>query len=234
MRTKTVIALAAVLSSSQAASALSPPIPKLPPPSQFVSRITNPWFPLIPGTVYVYRGTKDGKQAIDVLAVTHRKRTIDGIRATVINDRLYENGRLAERTTDWYAQDRSGTVWYLGEKTATLNAHGNVVSTAGSWITGIAGAHAGIYMPAHPHLGQVARQEYAKGQAEDQFKILQFAARVHVGGATSRHALLTEETTALEPGVVDHKLYVRGIGTALEATIKGGNERLALISVIRP
>ena len=234
MRTKTVIALAAVLGSPQAASALSPPIPKLPRPTQFVSRITNRWFPLVPGTVYVYRGAKDGKQAIDVLAVTHRKRTIDGIRATVINDRLYENGRLAERTTDWYAQDRSGTVWYLGEKTATLNAGGKVLGTAGSWMAGVGGAHAGIYMPGHPQVGQVARQEYAKGQAEDQFRIVQFGARVDVGGASSQHALLTQETTALEPGVVDHKLYVRGVGTALEVTVKGGNERLELISVIRP
>jgi hypothetical protein len=234
MRTKMVIALAAILGSPQAASALSPPIPKLPAPSQFVKRITNPWFPLLPGTVYVYRGTKDGKQAIDVLAVTHRQRTIDGIRATVINDRLYENGRLAERTTDWYAQDRSGTVWYLGENTATLNARGNVLDTSGSWMAGVGGAHAGIYMPGHPHVGQLARQEYAKGQAEDQFRILQFGARVDVGGVSSQHALLTQETTALEPGVVDHKLYVRGIGTALEVTVKGGNERLELISMIRP
>jgi len=234
MRTKTVIAVAAALVTPQAASALSPPIPKLPAPSQFVNRITNPWFPLVPGTVYVYRGTKDGKQAIDVLAVTHRKQTIDGIHATVINDQLYENGRLAERTTDWYAQDRSGTVWYLGEKTATLNVHGKVLGTAGSWIAGVGGAHAGIYMPGHPQPSQVARQEYAKGQAEDQFKILQLGARVDVGGVSSKHALLTQETTALEPGVVDHKLYVRGIGTALEVTVKGGNERLELISVIRP
>ena len=234
MRTKTLIALAAILGSPQAASALSPPIPKLPAPRQFVNRITNPWFPLVPGTVYVYRGTKDGKQAIDVLAVTHRKQTIDGIRATVINDRLYENGRLAERTTDWYAQDRGGTVWYLGEKTATLNARGNVLDTAGSWMAGVGDAHAGIYMPGHPQPSQVARQEYAKGQAEDQFRILQFGAHADVGGVSSQHALLTQETTALEPGVVDHKLYVRGIGTALEETVKGGNERLELISVIRP
>jgi hypothetical protein len=234
MRIKTIIVLAVALGSPQAASALSPPIPSLPAPSQFVSRITNPWFPLVPGTVYVYRGTKDGKQAIDVLAVTHRTRTIDGIRATVINDRLYENGRLAERTTDWYAQDRSGTVWYLGEKTATLNARGKVLGTAGSWMAGVGGAHAGIYMPGHPQVGQVARQEYAKGQAEDQFTVLQFGARVDAGAVSSRRALLTQETTALEPGVVDHKLYVRGIGTALEVTVKGGHERLELISLIKP
>ena len=234
MGTKTLIALAIALGSPPAASALSPPIPSLPAPSQFVSRITNPWFPLLPGTVYVYRGTKDGKEAIDVLAVTHRTRTIDGIRATVIDDRLFENGRLAERTTDWYAQDRDGTVWYLGEQTATLNARGEVLDTAGSWMAGVGGARAGIYMPGHPQVGQVARQEYSQGQAEDQFKVLRFGARVNVGGVSSRHALLTQETTALEPGVVDHKLYVRGIGTALEVTVKGGNERLELISVSRP
>ena len=52
--------------------------------------------------------------------------------------------------------------------------------------------------------------------------------------ASSRHALLTQETTALEPGVLDHKVYVRGIGTVTEKTIKGGHERLALESVRKP
>src|SRR5205823_2996 len=163
-------------------------VPTLPAPAQFVSRIDNPWYPLRPGTVYRYTGVKDGKPAVDVLTVTHQKLTIEGIRATVINDKLHLSGRLEERTTDWYAQDRSGNVWYLGERTATLDAHGKVVSTDGSWRAGVDGARAGIFIPGHPIVGQRGRQEYFKGQAEDQFKVLSLSTPVATPGASSRHA----------------------------------------------
>jgi hypothetical protein len=213
------------------AVASGPPIPQLPPPQDFANRINNPWFPLTPGKVYEYRGEKDGKPAVDVLRVTRRHRTILGIRATVIADRMDLSGRLAERTSDWYAQDKRGNVWYLGESTATLDAHGKTISREGSWQAGVAGARAGVYMPAHPAVGVTGRQEYYKGHAEDQFKVLSLRARVHTPAVSSTRALLTQETTRLEPGAVDHKLYVRGIGTAIEQAVKGGSERLVLVSV---
>src|SRR5438128_2915596 len=124
-----------------------------PNPSNFNARVDNPWFPLKPGTVYVYRGVKDGKPARDVLTVTHRTQRIDGFPCVVVTDRLYLRGRLAERTTDWYSQDRQGNVWYFGESTAELDAHGHVRSTEGTWRTGRDGAVAGIYMPGHPMVG---------------------------------------------------------------------------------
>src|SRR6476469_4038447 len=89
-------------------------------PAGFVARVDNPWFPLVPGTVYTYRGVKDGKASRDVVTVTRSTRTIEGVQATTVHDRLYIGGTLEERTTDWYAQDRSGNVWYLGEATAEL------------------------------------------------------------------------------------------------------------------
>jgi len=181
--------------------------------------------------VFVYRGEKDGQRGRDVLSVTQRHRTILGVRATVVDDRLYLNGRLAERTTDWYAQDLQGTVWYLGEATATLDRHGSVLSTDGSWLAGAGSAHAGIYMPAPPRPGDTGRQEYYKGHAEDQFEVLSLGARVTTPAASSSHALLTRETTRLEPGTVDHKLYVRGVGTVLEQEVRGGSERFELVSV---
>jgi hypothetical protein len=159
--------------------------------------------------------------------------TVLGIRATVIDDRLFLNGRLGERTTDWYAQDKSGNVWYLGENTATLDARGKVVSTDGTWRAGVHGAQAGIFMPAHPRVGFAARQEFYRGHAEDQFKVLSLKARVDAPGARSSRALLTQETTHLEPGVVDHKVYARGIGTVREQTVRGGRESLELVSVRR-
>ena len=208
--------------------------PALPSPGSFVSRIDNPWFPLKPGTINVYRGSSDGQPARDVFTVTHKTKTIQGIRATVIDDRVYIKGRLEERTIDWYAQDKAGNVWYLGEKTATLDANGKVKSTNGTWMTGIDGARPGIFMPARPRVGQSGRQEYYKGHAQDQFKILSLSARVHTPGASSRHGMLSQETTPLEPGVLDHKVYVRGIGTVTEETVKGGKERYELVSVRHP
>jgi hypothetical protein len=210
-----------------------PPLLPLPAPDQFARRIDNPWFPLIPGTRLTYRGVKDGRPAIDVMTVTARTQIVAGITATVVTDRLFEKGRLAERTTDFYAQDRHGNVWYLGEDTATLDRHGRVMSREGSWRAGVNGARAGIFMPAHPKVGFSARQEFYAGHAEDQFTIAGLAARVKTPAAASGHALLSVETTALEPGVVDHKLYVRGIGTTDEKTVKGGNEHLTLIAVRR-
>lgn len=141
---KTILSLVVIAIGATAAPATaSLPIPQLPSPSSFAQRIDNPWFPLLPGTVYEYRGVRDGKQARDVLTVTHQHATVQGIQTTVLHDRLWLNGRLFERTTDWYAQDKQGNVWYLGESTALLNAHGKVTSTEGSWKAGVGGAQPG-------------------------------------------------------------------------------------------
>jgi hypothetical protein len=199
--------------------------------ARFVRQVDNPWFPLRPGTVYTYRGIKDGAPSREVLTVTHRTRTIQGVRCTVVRDLLYVRGRLHERTEDWYAQDAAGNVWYYGEATAELDARGRVVSREGSWQSGVHGARAGIYMPTHPRAGQSGRQEFYRGHAEDRFTVVTLNAHVRTAAASSNHALLTKEFTRLEPGVLDHKYYVRGIGTVLEQTVRGGSERNELVSM---
>src|SRR3954451_7217407 len=149
-----------------------------PRPARFVSQIDNPWFPLRSGTRYIYRGSKEGKPSRDVVTVTGATEVIQGVGCTVVSDRLYLQGRLAERTSDWYAQDRAGNVWYYGEDTAELDAKGTVTSREGTWRAGVNGARAGIYMPAHPHVGQQGTQEYYRGHAEDHFEVLSRSARV--------------------------------------------------------
>jgi hypothetical protein len=201
-----------------------------PGPTGFAARVDNPWFPLRPGSTYIYRGVKDGQPSRDVFTVTAATKAIQGVRCTVVSDRLYLRGRLQERTEDWYAQDKAGNVWYFGEATAELGPNGNVRSTEGSWQSGVDGARAGIFMPAHPHRGQTGRQEYYKGHAEDHFRVLSLAADVDTPAASSTRALLTREWTPLEPGVVDHKLYVKGIGTVLEQAVRGGDERNSLVA----
>ena len=216
-----VVAVALGASVPAAGAAKRLPTPKAKHFGHNSNLVTNSWFPLARGSVYVYDGQKDGKVARDVMTVTRRVKTITGIRAAVINDRLFLNGQLAERTTDWYAQDKRGTVWYLGEKTAELNAQGKVTSTEGSFLNGREGAKGGIFMPAHPAVGQSFQQEAFKDQAQDRFRILNLAASVATAAVSSRSAMLTEETTPLEPGVVDHKYYVQGIGTVSEQQVAG-------------
>jgi hypothetical protein len=190
----------------------------------FSARVTNPWFPLTPATTYTYNGVKDGKPSRDVVTVTHRTITIAGAPCVVVSDRLYLAGHLQERTLDYYSQSAKGDVWYFGEDTAELDAHGHVTTMEGTWRAGVQGARPGIFMPAHPHVGQTGRPEFYKGHAQDHFRVVAFL---------GPNAMRTEEWTPLEPGVLDHKLYVRGVGDVLERTVKGGDELNELVSVRR-
>jgi hypothetical protein len=222
--------LGLVLALGTGASASAQSAPTALDPARFTTQIDNEWFPLIPGTTYVYTGVEGGAPARDVVSVSRATITIAGVRCRVVHDRLYRRGRLAERTSDWYAQDRSGNVWYFGEATAELDRKGHVASTEGSWTAGVKGAKPGILMLAHPVVGKSYRQEFFKGQAEDFARVIGVFRRVTGGGAET---VLTEEWTPLEPGVLDHKLYVRGIGNVVERTVKGGNDNLELTSLQR-
>jgi hypothetical protein len=86
-------------------------------------------------------------------------------------------------------------------------------------------------MPARPRVGETHRQEYLSGHAEDWFKVLSLNAKVTVPYARYTNALRTREWTPLEPGVIDNKYYVHGIGEVFEGTMKGGNERFELVAV---
>jgi hypothetical protein len=215
------LAAAVAVGAPAAGAAKRLPTPKANHFGQNSNLVTNTWFPLARGSVYVYDGQKDGKSARDVMTVTRKTKMIAGIRALPVADRLFLNGVLAERTTDWYAQDKKGTVWYLGEKTAELNAQGKVTSTEGSFLNGRDGAMGGIFMPAHPAVGQSFQQESFKGQAEDRFRILSMATSISTPAVSSQNAMLTQEKTPLEPGTVDHKYYVQGIGTVKEQQVAG-------------
>jgi hypothetical protein len=199
----------------------------------FAARVTNPWFPLRRGSTYRYRGVKDGEPSREVMRVTRRTRTIDGAPTVAVSDLLYLRGRLEERTTDYYTQDADGNVWYFGEDTAELDVHGKVTSREGTWHAGVDGARAGIFMPADPRVGEHHRQEYYRGHAEDQFRVVSLHASVTVPYGTFGGALETHEWTRLEPGVLDAKDYVRGVGEVFEGSVRGPREVFRLVSVRR-
>jgi hypothetical protein len=186
-------------------------------PADFTTRITNPWWPMRPGSRWVYRETAaDGARQRVVVTVTRRTRLIaNGVTARVVHDVVTERGRPVEVTDDWYAQDRRANVWYLGEDT-TEYENGRPVSREGSFEAGVNGAQAGVIVPARPRAGLRYRQEYLKGHAEDRARV------VFRGG----RALLTRESNPLEAGAVEYKLYERGIGPVVSL----GPDREVLIS----
>ena len=199
-------------------------------PGRFSTTIDNPYLPMKPGTRMVYRTTDGDEHGREVVRVTHRTRVVDGVTVRVVRDRAYVGGDLVEDTRDFYAQDRRGNVWYFGENTKTLE-NGTVTSTKGSWLAGVNRAMPGIVMEADPQVGDRYAQEDAPGVAEDRAKVLSLDAHATVPYGSFDGLLKTKDFSPLEPSVVEHKKYLRGVGSILEKEVKGGQERLALVRV---
>jgi hypothetical protein len=234
----TVAATAAAIAVPVASSTITSADPAaavrqaLPNPSAFDQPRANPYFPLRPGTTNILRGRDEGTRLRERMHITARTKMIEGVRTRVVRDVLRRaDGTLAERTTDWYAADNSGNVWYFGERTATFDEKGHLESREGSWQAGRGGAVAGMIMPAHPHAGQAFRQEFYHGHAEDQAWIVGRFFRTRTPMRTFHNVVRSFEWTRLEPGVVSVKLYARGVGIAKEFDVSGGSETFAVTSV---
>jgi len=199
-------------------------------PHNFQRVIDNRFYPLRPGTRFVYKGEEDGERETNVVLVTHDRKEILGISAVVVLDRVYVEGELKEKTFDWFAQDRDGNVWYLGEDTKEFE-DGKVVSTEGSWEAGQDGARAGIIMPAHPQVGQHYRQEFLRNVAEDEARITAKGLDVTVPYGSFHNCLKTVEFTRLEPGIKEAKFYCPEIGFVKERGIEGSTARLLLKNI---
>jgi len=200
-------------------------------PANFVNAVDNKFFPLPPGTTFFYEGAKDGIPTSDEFFVTHDTKRVLRVNCTVVHDRLFENGVLAEDTMDFFAQDTAGNVWYFGEDTKELDANGNVISTEGTWEAGVNGAQPGIIMEANPRVGDSYQQEFAAGVAEDMARVLSLNKTATVSYGSFDDLLLTREWTPLEKGAVEHKYYAAGVGFILGLSVKGGNERTELVRI---
>ena len=199
-------------------------------PARFTTKIDNRYWPMKPGSHWVYRETNAaGDVQRNDVVVTRKTKTITGIKAVVVHDTVKLGGELTEDTFDWYAQDSSGNVWYLGEDT-TEYEHGKVKTKEGSWQAGVHGALAGIIVPAHPKPGLTYREEYYRGHAEDGAEVLSLKAHAKVPFRTYDHVLQTRNFSRIEPNVVEEKFYARGVGVVLEVTVSGGSDRGELTS----
>ena len=199
-------------------------------PSSFVSVIDNPYYPLPVGRTLVYTGIRDGQTQVDRVTVTDTTKMIGGVTATVVRDVARHAGTLLEKTMDWFAQDVHGNVCYLGEDTKAYDANGGV-DTSGSWEAGVGGAVPGIIMKADPQIPDSYRQEFFGGEAEDTAWIIGRGGSLRVPYAVVHDVLTSLEHTALEPDVIDEKVYAPGLGIVLERAIAGGQEVAKLVRV---
>jgi hypothetical protein len=199
-------------------------------PRDFVRVISNPYYPLPVGRTLIYRGVRDGVTQTDRVHVTSGTKVLEGITATTVSDVASHKGRLLEKTTDWFAQDKKGNVWYLGEKTAAFLPNGKV-DRSGSWQAGVHDGEPGIIMLARPRVPDAYRQEFLRGQAEDTAWIINRGGSVKVPFGVQHHTLTSLEFTRLEPGVIDQKIYAPGIGIVSERALRGPVEISRLVSV---
>ncbi|MDQ2676232.1 MAG: hypothetical protein M3Y34_05435, partial [Actinomycetota bacterium] len=200
-------------------------------PAEFTTRVDNPYLPLAPGSRWVYAETEAGEpdQKVVVEVTGETKKIANGVEALVVRDVVTQGGEPIEITDDWYAQDSEGNVWYLGEDTAEYE-DGKRVCRCGSFEAGVDGAEPGIVMPAGPEVGMSYRQEYLKGEAEDEGKVLSLDEMAQAPAGFYPETLMTRDTNPLEPKVSEHKFYAEGIGLVLALHVSGGQGREQLIS----
>jgi hypothetical protein len=198
--------------------------------ADFVAGISNPYLPLVPGTVFHYRSeTPDGLETNDV-AVTRDSKQILGVNVTVVHDQVFLDGDLTEDTFDWLAQDSEGNVWYFGEDSKEIE-DGQVVSTEGSWEAGVGDNEPGIIMLAHPKVGLAYHQELAPDIAEDMARVLSLKASPEVPYGSFDNCVGTMEYSLIEHGDREHKSYCPGVGMVLEDQPRGGHLRNELVSI---
>jgi hypothetical protein len=199
-------------------------------PADFTTQIDNPYFPLPVGARWEIRVTdQEGLVQHEVITVLDKTKQIaDGVTARVVHDVVREDGRLAEVTDDWYAQDKDGNVWYFGEDTADIQ--NGKRDTSGSFEAGANSADAGIAMLAHPEAGMTYREEYYKRHAEDRSRVIALEQQAEVPFGHFNDVLLTEDYSPIEPDVLELKFYAPGIGQVLAQTVSGGSEREELVS----
>jgi hypothetical protein len=198
-------------------------------PANFGDKIDNPYFPLTPGTVFVYEGQTSEGLVHTEFFVTHNTLQILGVTTVEVHDTVTTNGELTEDTLDWFAQDKDGNVWYFGENTEELIG-GRPSTLEGTFTAGVNGARPGIIMKAHPAIGDFYRQEFDLGNAEDFGEVASLSDTITVPAGTFTNCLKTPEATPLEPSLHEAKWYATGVGNILTLDLDTG-EKSELIRI---
>jgi len=225
-----LMALGACSSSSSKSTNPAPYDPSTPfvpqvSPEDLQATVNNPLFPLPLGARWVYEAeTPDGLERIEVI-VKHEPKDVWGTTATSVQDTVTVDGEIVEDTTDWYAQDSDGHVWYMGEDTCEFE-DGECVLHAGAWTAGVDGALPGVVMLDDPQLDDVYRQEYYEGEAEDYAIVVSLDETVEVPAGSFTNCLKTRDKSAIDPTLDEFKYYCPGIGNVL---VEEGDVRVELV-----
>lgn len=190
-------------------------------PANFVNGapVDNPYFPLIPGSMWVYEGEEEDDGEVISLriesTVQYYRRSVLGFDAVVVRVRDIEDGEVKEETFDYYLQDIFGNVWYVGEDVTEFDDDGNPFPGSGAWIAGENGALPGFIMPVDKTVGFNYFQEFAPGIALDEGTTFAFGGILDIDFGLFMDALQVLETNSLNPDDMEFKHYVPGYGLAL-------------------
>jgi hypothetical protein len=224
-----VVVLLAAATTVIAVGRPAPPVREARParldPAGFSTRIDNPFWPMTPGSRWVYRETDaDGEARRVEVTVLRRTKTVLGIEARVVRDVVTEGGRVRESTDDWFAQDLQGNIWHLGEIGREF-WDGRAATMHESWQAGVGGAQPAIVVPADPDPGMVYRPQRAAA-----IQVLSAGMRASVPYGSFDHLVITRESsTPQEPRRVEHEFYAQGVGPVLAITMSGGSGREELV-----
>ena len=178
----------------------------------WTSRGRNAFFILEPGDQAVFEGREANNAVRLVITVMDVTKVVDGVETRVVEERESHNGQLAEVSRNFFAVcGPTNDVFYFGED-VDLYEGGKLSNHEGSWTAGMAGARPGLFMPSRPLLGARCYQEIAPKVAMDRVEFISDSETLKTPAGEFKDCLKTEETTPLEPGVKDYKVYARGIG----------------------
>lgn len=207
--------------------------------------IDNPYFPLERGSIRTYAGsttdpeTGETETETNDLFSTFESAKVYGVDTTVIRDVVYKDGRLAEDTIDWYAQDTQGNLWYFGEIVINYeydDARKFIgTNNDGQWKSGVDGARPGWAMPAEPGFGPAYYLEYALGLAEDESLAVGLNETLSTGLGEFGNVLKVVDSSVLHPDGFEFKYYAPGVGEIREQALKrdGSTESVTDLQGIR-
>ena len=180
------------------------------------TNIDNRWLPLQPGSQWVFEGsTIENREVVPHLltfTVTDLTKEVNGVQTVVAFIEDLSAGQLVEAEIAFYAQDKDGVVWYLGEYPEEWK-NGEFLD-APAWIAGLEGARAGIKMPAEP---EPDTPSYAQGWApavdwSDRGQVYRMGEHTCVPFDCYEDVLMMDEFSLTEPGAIQIKYYAPGVG----------------------
>jgi hypothetical protein len=188
-----------------------------PDPDDFVATVDNSWFPLAPGSRWVYESTTDRRTT--TVTVSADPVDVAGVATTEVRSEVRSSsGKVVDERVDWYAQDDAGNVWYFGADAGDA-----------SWRAGVDGAEAGLVMPAEPRVGDGYRHQLAPDVVEEHATVLSLTEAINVPFDSYVDVLLTEDSDELAPERVEHRYYARDVGLVAVVGVSGGYDRLELV-----